>query len=526
MGRMEYVIKTYWGKSVGKGDNKFSLNCIVLDTFEIAISLVGAEASVPTPDRIINHDFGSLQDVGFRTNELNIERIQKSLDMDDPALGSYTASRLAAAKAAKAVLARLGQPYEYDAQGIINWDGEQWGLADLVHHVVRLPDHSPVDFLIPWVGRELSKLAKASVDAMSHSAPAAWREFRKDYSEACDLLKTKAPAIAQWSKETRTDVGRVDLAQALEAIATYKFKTSPVEQGTVVYQFNDGWTVQELRTERALEQEGKNMQNCVGGYCEEVEGGDVRIYSIRDVGGNPHVTMELKGPPAQGNDGWDLSPEEFATSEKRLRWHFAQILGKQNDAPTAEYRDRAREFIDKVFDKEGIGWCVAGGSAKLARLTGRQLEKIDFVNILSVNGAEDDLFAGADFSYANLARCDFAGLGLEGSSFEAARLMHADLTGSQLYRAKLDRAVCHFTRFKVANLEKTTFDGAHLGGADFTHARLKDASFKDARVDGTQFDQTDDGRTASWTSVALTSVQKRDLGLPMSDDERASVPTR
>lgn len=531
MGRMEYVIKTYWGKSVGKGDNKFSLNCIVLDTFEIAISLVGAEASVIPPNQVVTHDFGSLQDVGFRTNEQNIERIQNMLDVEKhrrftttEALRRVAADRLRVAEKAVKVLARVGQPYKYDERGLIHWNSEDWGLAELALHVSWLPEHSPADFLIPWVARELSRLAKASVEAMSHSAPAAWREFRKDYSEACDLLKSKAPAIAQWSKETKVDVGRIDLAQALEAIATYTFKTSFAEQGTVIYRFDDGWTVQELRTERALDQEGENMQNCVGGYCHDVEEWSTRIYSIRDAGGQPHVTMELKMPrgprtpaivkPAYRGAG--LSPEAFVASPERLLGYFAQILGKQNDAPTAEYRARAREFVDKVFDKEGLGWCITGGDVRLARFAGRHMEDVNFPEIFGTNHIGEYVFvlADVDFRGANLTGSKFNGLRLTNANFEKARLSNVDFNGCDLIGAKFDEAQCHFTLFRYTNMQRSSFVGAHAGAASFVGASMMGATFRSARVDGANFENTKGGDTADWTGVDLTAHQRHLLDLP------------
>ncbi len=497
--RFEWVIRQLWEKPLGKpevGDTQETYSGVVLDTFAVTISLVGAEGSVRVPDVVISHDLGELG-VGFSSHELSTERIQRALDRDSDS-----------AREAKAMLKRLGHPYEYNDQGVLSWGGDEWGLASLVLQVIALPEHSRADFLIPWVARELATLAK---EVMKEEGSRVAR--RDDYHDAVYALVAKAPAIAQWAKEARVDIGKVNLATALEAIKTYRFKTSLVEQGTVVYRFDDDWTVQELRTERALEQEGKNMQNCVGGYCEDVDRGDVRIYSLRDVGGNPHVTMELHVPAGPSNYGSELSPEEFVKSEKRLRWHFAQILGKQNDAPIESYLQRVRDFIDKVFDKEGIGWCVAGGNAKAARFSGRQMERLRLLDILHTNHVGNDVFAGADFSYANLAHSSFTGLVLEGASFEAARLMYADFTHVRLYRARFERAVCHFAGFQYAHAEKAVFDGAHLGAADFSFARLDEASFRDAKVDGTKFENSDGGDTANWDGADLNQRQRKALGV-------------
>lgn len=506
-GRFEHVIKTYWGKPLGKpavGDVQETLDGVVLDVFAVTINLVGAEGTVRMPSIVVSHEIGDIS-VRFDTHELSVERIQKALDGTGPKI-----------KSAKEMLARLGHPYEYNDQGNILWSGDVWGLASLVIAVTALPAHNPTDFLVPWIARELVTLARAIVDAQTGNF-FSWKakESRGDYYAAVHTLMDKAPAIAQWAKESRTDIGKIDLATALETIATYKFKTSLVEQGTIVFRYADGWTVQELRTERALSQEGKNMQNCVGGYCETVEKGEARIYSVRDPSGQPHVTMELVPPKGPPNYGADLEPEDFVRSEKRLLWHFEQVLGKQNDAPTAAYRDRAREFVDKAFEKEGLGWCVTGGTSKWARFAKRQLNDINFDSVIGVNHVDNDVLAGASFFDANLTGCNFAGLVLEGTDFEKARLSDADLNGSGLSRAKLDGAQCHFTKFRYATLAGTRFDSAHLGGADFTGAHLDEATFRAARVDGAVFENAKSAEGADWTDVDLTTNQRHQLGLPV-----------
>ena len=531
--RFEHVIKTYWGKSY-KGE---SLDGAVLDTFYVTMSLLGAH-DVLHPERVISHEPG-LPSLRFKTDEIGVERVQAALegptddrdqplDIRDLPPESEGARRIRWATAAKAMLARLGQPYEYDKQGVIRWDGEQWGLADLVHQIVKVPEHSPRDFLIPWIARELVKLAKAVCD--TYSSPTVGsalvtriaRVTRPDYYDAVHALYDKAPAIAQWVKETRTDVGKVDLAQALEAISTYKFKESLVEQGTVVYTFKDGWTVQELRTESALTAEGNAMQNCIASYHDAVEEGGTRIYSIRDKSGNPHVSMELStNERVPENDvgvdrfdaryGARLAPEEFVRSPKRLLWIFKQILGKQNDRPIDAYRALAREFIDKVFDKEGFGWCIAGGTAKWGRFAGRQLNDLDVEEILAPNHVEDDVLSGADFTDANLTGSKFSSLTLANCTFNKARLSEADLAGADLSGAKLEGAMCHFTIFARATLVEASFDSAHCGGADFEGAILGGASFRGASVDGAQFSGARGAFDVDWDGVELTATQRREL---------------
>lgn len=529
VGRFEHVIRTYWGRSY----KRQSLNAAVLDTLYVTVSLVGAHDAVGhRPSNIITHEPGSIT-VLCRAEEMMVERTQKLLDLpparvsNEPgATGEYRTNMQKWAAAARAMLARLGQPYEYDAQGFIGWDGEQWGLADLTLAVVRLPEHNRYDFLIPWIGRELVKLLKAVIDlAMVEFSETALRA-RADYRDAVHLLHDKAPAIAQWVKETRTDVGKVDLATALEAISTYQFKTSLVEQGAIVYTYADGWTVQELRTESALTAEGNAMQNCIAGYHDAVEEGVTRIYSIRDKAGNPHVSMELRGvAPVKGArirgtpmsltigpPGADLGPEEFIRSPLRMGWYFAQILGKQNDRPIDAYRARAREFVDKIFDKEGFGWCITGGTARWARFAGRQLNDLNVPEILGPNHVEDDILAGADFTDANLTATVFSSLHLAGCVFNKARVSQCLFDDADLTGAKFEGAICRFTVFARANLPEASFDSANCGGAIFDGARLVDASFRDAVVDGASFAGARAWLSADWEGTELSDTQRRELG--------------
>lgn len=507
--KMEEIIRRYWGKSVGSKTDKISLNSVVFDTFEITVALTGSEALVRsmTVERSTNYDFGELRPISFGGLDVFIERIQKALEETNAAATDR-------ANQAQVLLARLGQPYEYNDQGIISWDSEQWLLALLVLQVVRLPSQNALDFLVLWVGRELKDIAKAVANSLANERYQQAKVLGRDYTNAAMALRSKAPAIAQWAKETRTDIGKVNIAQALEAIATYKFKTSLVEQGPVVYTFKDEWTVQELRTELALSQEGNNMQNCIAGYFDAVMDNTTRIYSIRDASGAPHVSMELVIPGgvtrAQASD---MSPEEFIESRTRLDCYFAQILGKQNDMPIDEYRARAREFIDKVFDKEGLGWVIAGGTPTWGRFEGRKWQNVDFPDVLGTNHVSEDVLAETIFADATVDRCKFVGL-VGPKSFRRAEISETSFQGTVLHEADFEGVKGYFVDFRSAVLSDASFDSAHLGGSDFRRSTIGGANFRDARVDGVKFDGAQGGESANWENVELTTAQKGQLGLP------------
>lgn len=67
--------------------------------------------------------------------------------------------------------------------------------------------------------------------------------------------------------------------------------------------YQDGFSWKELKhpddpdlTREALTLEGDQMGHCVGDYCAVVEGGQSRIFSLKDEKGKPHVTVEVMGP--------------------------------------------------------------------------------------------------------------------------------------------------------------------------------------------------------------------------------------
>lgn len=143
-----------------------------------------------------------------------------------------------------------------------------------------------------------------------------------------------------------------------------------------------------------LRAEGDAMGHCVGGYCDDVLGGDTRIYSLRDAKGLPHVTIETTKGFAGGLDDWiaripqdlfEAYKGEFKTKFGRPHagaagvdpeWKpflqslrkdtteppddIIQIKGKQNAAPVADYLPYVQDFVrsgkwGKVGDLRNTG---------------------------------------------------------------------------------------------------------------------------------------------------------------------------
>ena len=134
-----------------------------------------------------------------------------------------------------------------------------------------------------------------------------------------------------------------DHANRYFAAKNKKANSAEDEDGLeIVYRFKDGMFFAKLNSSQCLDREGKLMQHCVGSYAEEVDKGNVIIYSLRDKKNQPHATLEARGK------------------------EIHQIKGKQNEAPVKKYIPYIREFIlknnfDIEEDEENIGLIKLNG---------------------------------------------------------------------------------------------------------------------------------------------------------------------
>lgn len=171
-----------------------------------------------------------------------------------------------------------------------------------------------VDKIVPWIFREIKK-GRLDMDAIF------LHPDRFDHIE--DWLQEKRPNLMSMTyDDVREGLYQWDLElkQKMEDEAQY-------EEQNIVYEFGDGWTIQNVRTSDDLETEGDLMGHCVGGYCHSVSSGSSFIYSLRDPKNKPHVTIELK--------------DSSETESPRV----VQIKGKQNRTPVEEYKKKVAEWM-------------------------------------------------------------------------------------------------------------------------------------------------------------------------------------
>ena len=202
------------------------------------------------------------------------------------------------------------------------------------------------DRYLPWIAREFNRMWKFRLKASGfedHMFSGMDMKTMRAYPGLYNLdalqqgeinalanealrLRHAFRSIVDWAEAEKVDLNKYQWPQALSEAHAWGANrpADDVTQGRVVYTFDDGWTVQELRSEEQLKLEGAAMQHCVGedAYEGQVKSGRVRIFSLRDPKGHPHATME-----------WHAREE-----------YVLQLKGKQNDSPKPEYLGRMVRF--------------------------------------------------------------------------------------------------------------------------------------------------------------------------------------
>jgi hypothetical protein len=155
--------------------------------------------------------------------------------------------------------------------------------------------------------------------------------------EIRDYLFTRTPAEIK-------NMGVVDVAaksrewhRKMEAARQNpeKFSSKELFQGTAPVLDVNKYKWVDVKTADALALEGNIMGHCVGGsnYCNAVSKGTIKIVSLRDKNGLPHVTIQL-----------EKTPEGFT--------RVAQIKGTANNSPE-KYFNEVNAFLNDYSAKLG-----------------------------------------------------------------------------------------------------------------------------------------------------------------------------
>lgn len=172
-------------------------------------------------------------------------------------------------------------------------------------------------------------------------------EFRQGFKPDEDFmiyvdLFNRINEIEDWVRAENIEIASYTAKQAIEQSdrwhrqSAQEGKNKKYQEGTsnVVYgptwknsKYN-GWTIKEIKTPNDLDVEGYLMDHCVGSYADLVAQGDANIYSLRDPGNKPHVTIEAK----------------IFDNDIDLR----QIKGKSNSEPKSEYKAMVKEWFQEL----------------------------------------------------------------------------------------------------------------------------------------------------------------------------------
>jgi hypothetical protein len=171
-------------------------------------------------------------------------------------------------------------------------------------------------------------------------------------------------------------------AEKTKAMA--KANASSVEGMPIPKAYDDGYKWVELkhdtdpkRTERALKSEGEMMGHCVGGYCPNVESGEIKIFSLRGPDGKSHVTIEAR--PQFSMTLWRNANLDAINSNPKLKQYDFNMNSLDNDHKYG-YRMTERDYVTemtKEMKKLGINPVEPPSYMELHQVKGKQNKRPD-----------------------------------------------------------------------------------------------------------------------------------------------------
>jgi hypothetical protein len=171
---------------------------------------------------------------------------------------------------------------------------------------------------------------------------------------------------------------------AEKAKAMAKANASSVEGMPIPKAYDDGYKWVELkhdtdpkRTEKALKSEGEMMGHCVGGYCPNVESGEIKIYSLRGPDGKSHVTIEAR--PQFSMTLWRNANMDAINSNPKLKEYDFNMRSLDDDNKYGRQmteKDYVREMT-KEMKKLGINPIEPPSYMELHQVKGKQNKRPD-----------------------------------------------------------------------------------------------------------------------------------------------------
>jgi hypothetical protein len=245
-----------------------------------------------------------------------------------------------------------------------------------------LPVHSQQDL-------EALKLIEQIPDEYVYSLSGTNIPQRLGFDHVTDVLiedlasgKLKPEQLNQMSIEKA--IRRTAEYDAEKAKAMAKANASSVEGMPIPKQYDDGYKWVELkhdtdpkRTEKALKSEGEMMGHCVGGYCPNVESGEIKIFSLRGPDGKSHVTIEAR--PQFSMTLWRNANMDAINSNPKLKEYDFNMRSLDDDNKYGRQmteRDYVREMT-KEMKKLGINPVEPPSYMELHQVKGKQNKRPD-----------------------------------------------------------------------------------------------------------------------------------------------------
>ena len=194
-------------------------------------------------------------------------------------------------------------------------------------------------------------------------------------------------------KLTSEQLNQMSIEKAIRRTAEYdaekakamsKANASSVEGMPIPKAYDDGYKWVELKhdtdptkTKIALKSEGEMMGHCVGGYCPDVESGEIKIFSLRSPDGKSHVTIEAR--PQFSMTLWRNENMDLISRDPELMKLDVNMRSLDNDDKYGRQmteRDYVREMT-KEMKKRNINPVEPPSYMELHQVKGKQNKRPD-----------------------------------------------------------------------------------------------------------------------------------------------------
>lgn len=241
---------------------------------------------------------------------------------------------------AQELISRLEQKGYGETERQMKWI--PWLLQQIRQGYVRVRpddeitrwDDTPLDYELPGVGGTY----KQSLNRPHWQHMTDWlnstHRTRQGVDPQLTSIQDVYPRMEEWTRDLKNQQARLH-----------------ADAGVPIHTYPDNWTLRELGPHE-LKNEGEIMGHCVGGYSDEVANGNLRVLSLRDHKGEPHVTTGISyenglASPWIEDDNGGYQYDRMLSKPSDPGYIY-QHYGKGNAAPKPEYNERYRQYFETL----------------------------------------------------------------------------------------------------------------------------------------------------------------------------------